>query len=189
MKSSVSTTTSWITYYQPNCQAKIRLFCFPYAGGNAIIFRNWQNALPSHVEVCPVQLPGRGTHLMEAPFTQIYPLIEATAQALLPYLDKPFAFFCHSLGALISFELARYLRRKYGKQPVHLFASARQAPHIPDTSPMHALSEPEFLQELHRLNDIPQEVLENPEMMQLLIPIVRAYLAINAVYVYVNEPP
>lgn len=181
--------TPWIAYSQSNHQAKLRLFCFPYAGGSAMVFRNWQDAFPSDVEICPVQLPGRGTRLMEVPFTQIYPLVEAAARNLLPYLDKPFAFFGHSLGALISFELARYLRREYRKNPVHLFASARQAPHIPDPSPMHALSEQELLHELQRLNGTPKEVLENSEMMQLLMPIVRADLAIDEVYVCTSEAP
>ena len=72
-----------------------------------MIFRTWSDGLPADVEVCPVQLPGRGTRLMERPFTRLPPLVEALAQALVPLLDKPFAFFGHSLGALVSFELAR----------------------------------------------------------------------------------
>src|ERR1039458_7197841 len=103
----------WISCRRPGPEARLRLFCFPYAGAGALIFRTWSDGLPADVEVCPVQLPGRGTRLMERPFTQLSLLIEALAQALVPFLDKPFAFFGHSLGALVSFELARRIRRQY----------------------------------------------------------------------------
>ncbi len=180
--------TPWIIYSKFNFQAKLRLFCFPYAGGSSLVFRSWQDGLPTMLEVCPIELPGRGSRLMEAPFTQVVPLVQACAQALLPYLDKPFAFFGHSLGALICFELAHFLHREYNKTPAHLFVAGRQAPHIPDPSPMHALPESAFLQELHRLNGTPKEVLENPEMMQLFIPILRADLVVDETYVYITKP-
>lgn len=181
--------TPWIEYYQPNRQAKFRLFCFPYAGGSATIFRTWSLNLPNTVEVYPVQIPGRGSRLMETPFTQISPLVQALGNALLPHTNKPYAFFGHSLGALISFELARYFRRNFNTQPIHLFVSARQAPHIPDPSPMHALPEMELLQELHRLNGTPKEVLDNPEVMQLFLPLLQADLAVDETYIYTVEPP
>src|SRR5438094_5975985 len=90
-------------------QARLRLFCFPYAGGGASIFRTWLNAFPSEIEVCPIQLPGRENRLLEPPFTQLPLLVQTLADALRLCLDLPFAFFGHSLGALISFELARRL--------------------------------------------------------------------------------
>jgi medium-chain acyl-[acyl-carrier-protein] hydrolase len=115
---------SWIPFRKPGPDARLRLFCFPYAGAGALVFRNWSDGSPADVEVCPVQLPGRGTRLMEHPFTQLSPLVEAFAQALVPLLDRPFAFFGHSLGALVSFELARRVRNRYGVHPVRLFVSA-----------------------------------------------------------------
>ena len=80
---------SWIAFRKPNPQARLRLFCFPYAGTGASIFRTWPDGLPVEVEVCPVEFPGRGTRLMETPFTQLPPLVQALAQALAPLLDKP----------------------------------------------------------------------------------------------------
>src|ERR1700687_677986 len=91
---------SWISRRRPGPKTRLRLFCFPYAGAGALIFRTWPDGLPAEVEGCPVQLPGRGTRVAERPFTQLSPLIEALAQALAPLLDKPFAFFGHSLGSL-----------------------------------------------------------------------------------------
>ena len=181
---------SWIAYRKPCPQARLRLFCFPYAGGGVSIFRAWSDSLPADVEVCPVQLPGRGTRLMESPFTRLSPLIQALAQALLPFLDKPFAFFGHSLGALVSFELARQLRREYAVQPVRLFISADRAPQIPNRDPpIHSLPEGEFLVELRRLNGTPREVLEDEELRQIMLPLLRADFAVYETYGYSTEPP
>jgi medium-chain acyl-[acyl-carrier-protein] hydrolase len=181
---------SWVIYPKPNPQAKLRLFCFPYAGGRALSFRKWSNSLPSTVEVCPIELPGRGTQLMEPPFTQLLPLVQTIACALFPVLDKPFAFFGHSMGGLISFELTRLLRKDYGLRPVHLFVSGCRAPQIPNTTPLvHTLPKPAFLKELSRLNGTPEEVLKNAELMQMLLPTLRADFAVLETYIYTPEPP
>jgi len=180
----------WVACRKPNPQARLRLFCFPYAGTGASIFRTWSDGLPADVEVCPVQFPGRGTRLMETPFTQLEPLVQALAQALVPLMDKPFAFFGHSLGALVGFELARQLRRQSGVQPVRLFVSADRAPQFPHRErPMHALPDEEFLVELRRLNGIPGKVLEEVELMRTMLPVLRADLAVCETYVYSTEPP
>ena len=185
-----SALDSWITCRKPRPQAHLRLFCFPYAGGGVSIFRAWSDSLPADVEVCPVQLPGRGTRLMEPPFTRLSPLIQALAQALFPLMDKPFAFFGHSLGALVSFELARQLRREYAVQPVRLFISADRAPQIPNRDPaIHSLPEGEFLVELRRLNGTPREVLEDEELRQIMLPLLRADFAVYETYGYSTEPP
>lgn len=181
---------SWIACRKPSPQARLRLFCFPYGGGGVSIFRAWSDGLPADVEVCPVQLPGRGTRLTEPPFTRLAPLIQALAKALLPLLDKPFVFFGHSLGALVSFELARQLRRQYAAQPVRLFISADRAPQIHYRDPpVHSLPEGEFLSELRRLNGTPREVLEDEELRQVMLPLLRADFAVYETYRYSTEPP
>jgi len=189
----MTTTTaldSWIACRKPSPQARLRLFCFPYAGGGVSIFRAWSDGLPADVEVCPIQLPGRGTRLMEPPFARLSPLIQALAEALFPLLDIPFAFFGHSLGALISFELARQLRRQHAVQPVRLFISADRAPQIPNRDPaIHSLPEREFLVEVCRLNGTPRKVLEDDELRQIMLPLLRADFAVYETYGYSTEPP
>ena len=181
---------SWIAFRKPNPQARLRLFCFPYAGTSAAIFRTWPDGLPSDVDVCPIQLPGRGTRQTETAFTRLSPLVQSLAQALSPLLDKPFAFFGHSLGALVTFELARHLRKQSGVQPVRLFVSATRAPQIPlRNRPIHALPEGEFLAELRRLNGIPAKLLEDAEFMRFMIPVLRADFAVFETYTYATEPP
>jgi medium-chain acyl-[acyl-carrier-protein] hydrolase len=179
-----------VTCPYPNPHASVRLFCFPYAGGSSLIFRPWLRSLPTTVEVCPIELPGRGLQMRLTPFSRLQPLISTLASALLPYLDKPFAFFGHSLGGLVCFELARQLRREHNLSPVHLFVSARCAPQIPSRKPaIHALPDTEFIEELRRLNGTPDSVLQNNELMELLIPILRADFAVLETYVYAQELP
>ena len=184
------TTNPWINYVKPNPSASLRLFCFPYAGGNSYIFRPWCDRLPENIEICPIELPGRGFQLKSTPFNQIEPLVKAIATAILPYLNKPFAFFGHSMGGLVSFELARFIRREYNLEPVHLFISGRRAPQVKDSKPpIHDLPQAEFIQELRKLNGTPEAVLNNDELMELLVPILRADFAVLENYNYAPEAP
>jgi medium-chain acyl-[acyl-carrier-protein] hydrolase len=183
-------SSPWLGYHRPSPQAKLRLFCFPYAGGGASIYREWARAFPSSVEICPVELPGRGGRLKQEPYIRISPLVEAAASGLLPYFDTPFAFFGHSMGAVVAFELARRLRRTAGYRPFHLFVSGRRAPNLPASSPpTYNLPEPEFLEQLRSLNGTPKEVLDHPELMSLLLPTLRADFELVQTYEYRIEPP
>jgi len=120
-------------------------------------------------------------------FTRLSPLLKNLAQAMRPYLDMPFAFFGHSLGALIGYELARQLRGEGELQPAHLFVSACRAPHLPDPDPpIHILPEPEFVATLRRLNGTPEPVLRHAELMQMLLPILRADFEVFETYRHAN---
>jgi medium-chain acyl-[acyl-carrier-protein] hydrolase len=174
-----------VIFSKANPQASLRLFCFPYAGGSTTSFRNWQKQLPTTVEVCPIELPGRGTKLMETPFTELSLLVPAIVQAIFPYLDKPFAFFGHSMGAILSFEVARQLRKKCHISPAHLFVSGRGAPHVPfEFKSLHSLPKAEFIEQLRKLNGTPDEVLDNAELMEMLIPMLRADFKLIETYAY-----
>lgn len=186
----MAVTDGWLTLPESNPGAAMRLFCVPYAGGGAAIFRGWAEGLPREVQAHPVQLPGRGSRLREKPLDRIEPLVAGIAEAIFPLTDKPFALFGHSMGALIVFEVARYLRRVYATPPVHLFVSGRCAPQDRERGePTSHLGDREFLGELRRLNGTPQAVLENAELMQLLLPAIRADFAVSENYRYAPEPP
>lgn len=188
---TVASSPSWVVPTRLNPSAKMRLFCFPYAGSGATIYQSWWRSLPPTIEVCPVQLPGRGARLQEQPFTRLEPLVREVADGIAPYLDKPFAFFGHSMGALISFELARRLRRSPSMpQPLHLFVSGSGAPQLgPLGRPLYALPEPELLDELRRLNGTPEQVLAHPELMALMLPIIRVDFEVCQTYSYIDESP
>ena len=182
--------SNWFTFPRPNPDASLRLFCFPYAGGRASVFRLWPDSLPNTIEVCAVELPARGRRMKERPVTRLSPLAQSIAQSLLPYLDKPFVFFGHSMGALVSFEVARLLRKECTQQPSQLFVSGRRAPQIPDKDPpTNRLPESDFVMELRRLNGTPREVLEHPELLQFMLPVLRADFEVNETYEYVSEQP
>jgi medium-chain acyl-[acyl-carrier-protein] hydrolase len=186
----VRSNSNWFYCARPNPRAGLKLFCFPYAGGAARIYRDWPDNLPFGVEVQAVQLPGRGARMTEPPFTSLPSLIEDVSDAIRPLLDRPFAFFGHSMGALIAFELARQLRRERGAEPAHLFVSGRRASHLTRTEPpTYNLPDDEFVKELARLNGTSREILEHPELMSLMIPPLRADFAVSQCYSYVPEPP
>ena len=185
-----SAQSPWLAYHEPNSRAKLRLFCFPYAGGSALVFNKWRDSLPPFVEVCPVQLPGRGNRLHVPPFTNMDAVVQAACAALLPYFDMPFAFFGHSMGASISFELARLLRREGRQLPLHLYISGRRAPHILDRDPpLYNLPDADLLNELRQLNGTPKEVLEHPELMTMMLPLLRADFSVAETYICETEPP
>jgi medium-chain acyl-[acyl-carrier-protein] hydrolase len=168
----------------------MRMFCFPYAGGGASIYRGWGASLPADLEVCPVQIPGRESRLREPAYDHLQPMVEAIADAIDPHLTLPFVFFGHSMGAAISFELTRELRRRGKTQPLHLFVSGRRSPHLPAREePIHALPEPEFIEKLRELNGTPEEVLQHEELMKLIIPLLRTDFSVNETYEYVEEEP
>ncbi|ETX04517.1 MAG: hypothetical protein ETSY2_28310 [Candidatus Entotheonella gemina] len=140
---SRSTTHTWITRSTPKPNAALRLFCFSYAGGGSVVFHHWGAELPDNIEVCAIKLPGRESRFSEPPFDRTAPLVQALAEGLAPYLDRPFAFFGHSLGGLVSFELTHELLRRQRPSPVHLLISATRAPHVPSTiADMHHLPTP-----------------------------------------------
>jgi surfactin synthase thioesterase subunit len=183
-------TSRWFAGFKPNPEAKLSLFCFPYAGGGAPIFRNWANNLPSAVEVFPVQLPGRGSRLKESPCTDLSTLISLIAEGLAPYLTRPFVLFGHSLGAMIGFELIRKWQLEHGVQPIHQFVSGHRAPHISELPTItYNLPENEFIEELRRLKGTPGEVLDHPELMRLMMPMLRADFQIYETYDYVPGAP
>ena len=183
-------STSWLSGPPPSANARLRLFCFPYAGGGASAYRTWAQDLPAGVDICPVQLPGRESRLLEQPYTRIGDLIHTLLDVLWPYFDRPFAFFGHSLGALICFELARQLRQQRGLSPVHLFVSGRRAPQLVDPDrPIHGLLEAEFVEELRRLGGTPEAVLQDADMLQLILPVLRADFAMCETYAYAGWDP
>ena len=181
----------WISCPKPNPEARLRLFFFPYAGAGSTSYSTWTRLFPAEIEICLVHLPGRDKRIRETPFIEFPPLAESLSQALVRYLDCPFSFFGHSMGGLVSFEVARQLRSHYALSPVHLFISGRWAPHIPDARPqLQQLPEEEFLAAVEgRYGELPQVVLEDQELLELFLSILRADLTLLENHQYTTEAP
>jgi methylmalonyl-CoA epimerase len=175
---------------QVNPDDGFRLFCFPYAGGNAAVYHGLRKAAGPHLAVCPVELPGRGRRRALALHTLMGPLVRELADDLEADLDRPFAFFGHSLGGLIAFELARELRERGAPEPSQLFLSAIAPPQTPrDRSPLHSAGDAEIGRRLRILGGTPQELLEDAQMMALTIPVLRADSSVLERYAYRPGPP
>ena len=188
---SSDTPRPWLVRFKPTQTARLRLVCFPYAGGGAASYRPWVSHFPSSVEVCAIKLPGREDRIREAPRERLSELLPLLASVIASHADIPFAFFGHSMGALMCFELARELRRQHLPEPVHLFISAFRAPQRPASlSETHRLPEAEFIKEVgQRWGGIPEAIRNEPELLALLLPTLRADLALVETYTYIPEPP
>jgi len=185
-----STCDQWFVGFRPRPQQQVRLFCFPYAGGGSAIYRGWSRALPQEVSVIPVELPGRGSRLQEPAFRKLPELVAALKTAITPLLDTDYVLFGHSMGALIAFELARALRRGSWRQPQQVFVAGRRAPQLPRERPAtYHLPQPDFIKELARLNGTAKEVLSHPELMELMLPLLRADFELVETYEFRNEEP
>jgi len=180
----------WFQVPRPVDAPRLRLFCFSYAGGNASTYRDWHRLLPADVEVCSVQLPGRGSRFKERAHTTLNSLLDALQTAIQPYVGVPYAFFGHSMGAQVAFELARRLRDSGARQPACLIVSGRRGPQRPPRNkPIHTLPESQFRDEIRRLNGTPEEALNNPELMDLVSPILRADCQVVETWEYRPSEP
>jgi medium-chain acyl-[acyl-carrier-protein] hydrolase len=168
----------------------LTLICFPYAGGGASVYRGWPGPLRPDVDVVAAALPGREARFSERPIAQLRPLVEQMTRELLPRMGAPYALFGHSMGALLAFEVAREMRRRGGPAPTCLIASGHRAPHLPDRDPpIHALPDEEFVEELRDYGGTPEQVLAEPELMELLIPLLRADFSVCETYQHQEEAP
>ncbi|MGB2626204.1 MAG: alpha/beta fold hydrolase [Candidatus Acidiferrum sp.] len=162
----------------------MRLFCLPHAGGGASAFHSWHAAFAPLIQVCPILLPGRESRLSEPLYTNFDQLLEALSEELRPWLDVPFAVFGHSMGALLAFEWVRRLQREGPRLPSRVFLSGRRAPDASDEAGLLSpLSDAEFVDELaHRYQGLPDELLCEPELMAVMLPILRADISVVESY-------
>ncbi|RKN12857.1 thioesterase II family protein [Streptomyces radicis] len=181
--------TDWLPLGPPP-EDGLPLLCFPHAGAGASVFRAWKGLTPPPLAVCPLQLPGRDGRFREPPGRAVGPLVNAAAEALAPLLDRPFAIFGHSMGAILAFEFTRALRRLGAPPPVHLFVSGRVAPQVRTPGEgLHRLPTPEFLRFIRSLGGIPERVLHGQAFAELMVPLLRADIEVNETYRHAAEPP
>lgn len=174
---------------RPLPQARLRLFCFPFAGGSAGSFMPWLPALAPDVQVCAIQLPGRGARFGEAPITDLEALVAELGQVIAEHGDLPYAFFGHSLGGLLAYELSHRCVQLGLDLPRHLFVSASIAPRHRTSGPRYDLmTDTRLLAKLREYAGTPPEVLANEELMALLLPAIRADFTLLQHYRYRPRP-
>jgi medium-chain acyl-[acyl-carrier-protein] hydrolase len=169
--------------------AKLRLLCFPHAGGGAGAYLGWARQLSPDVQVGAVQLPGRETRLAEPPQDQLEVAIEGITAAVeaLP-VGEALVFFGHSMGAILAFETAHHLQERGVKLPARLVVSACRAPHLAEEDPpVSHLPDADFVDAVARLDGISPGVRENPELLELALPALRADFVLCERYVCRRE--
>lgn len=160
----------WFPYRCNRLKPKVRIICLPHAGGGASIFRHWHYFFPADIEIVPVQLPGRENRFSDPYITTLNSLLNPLEEALSCLEPLPMIFFGHSLGALIAYELVK--RRKYNT--VSLFVSACAAPPITDFTRTEKLANNDFIAHVASYGVMPDTLLNNKEMMDLILPRLRA---------------
>ncbi|WP_394840161.1 alpha/beta fold hydrolase [Pendulispora rubella] len=164
-----------MTLKKASTPLRIRLFCFPYAGGSPELFRPWADGLDEGVELVAVRLPGRGRRLREAPYSNWKALLDDTFAALAPYLSEPHAFYGHSFGGRLAYELVHRTTKVPGAQTRGLFVSGCRSPDTPQARPyMHEMSEDGFLDAVRGMGGTPSEILDNKIMKRLFLPVMHA---------------
>lgn len=175
--------------YRQRTNAKLRLFCFPYAGGSAATFREWSDELSNSFDIWSVEYPGRGARRGVAPFKRIPLLVDALLPELRAALTGSYAFFGHSMGALVAFEVLRRLRSDKAPPAMCFFASGCRAPPADSRRRLiHDLPEAEFIDELRKLGGTPEVILANDDLMQLALPALRADFEASEKYHYQDGP-
>jgi medium-chain acyl-[acyl-carrier-protein] hydrolase len=157
----------------------VRLFCLPFAGGSSFSYRSIERYISPKIDMFTIELPGHGTRMNEVPIDRIEELVPRIVYGIQNYLDIPFVFFGHSMGALLAFEISRYLESHYQKKAEHLFLSAMRAPHLPSKFPLMAsLPKDDFLKNVKQLEELPENVLKSPEMLDMFLNIMRTDFAL-----------
>lgn len=174
----------WICGPAPQRDASVRLFCFPYAGSGAAVFLPWRAPFAtSAIDLCCVQLPGRETRFTEVLISAMPELVRGICDGIEPHLDRPFSLFGHSMGAVISYEVARELARRGLPLPEWLFVSGSLPPHRRELESLHTLPDAELIETLVcRYNGIPAEILSNQEALDVALPILRSDFALMERY-------
>ncbi len=187
------TLNKWLPYDYPKMANRnaLRLFCLPYAGGTVRTYREWINHAPAGIKVLPIQLPGREKRILETPFVRMGALVDTLIDLLAPeFAQGPFALFGHSMGGKIAFELARTLEQETKFQPTQLFVSGIGAPQLNERLPqVHHLNDAALIDELRRVNGTPEEILSNRELMEVVLPFIRADYTISETWRYQPGEP
>jgi len=179
----------WIIRPKVNNHARLRLFCFPYAGSSAVVtYKFLVDSLSEDIEVCPIEFPGRGARMAEPLIYDIEEVMAELSYLIKDFSDLPYAFLGHSMGALVSYELAQHLSSNFKVSPQKLYLSAHNAPQLPrEGKIMHKLKRDQFLDELKNMNGIADELLDHEELLQLVLPIIQNDYKLCETYKYIEK--
>jgi medium-chain acyl-[acyl-carrier-protein] hydrolase len=182
---------TWLSQRDLAEPANVRLFCLPHAGSGAAGFYRWKRLLPPTIAVCPVMLPGREARISRPSLTSVTAIVDALHAEARPHLARPYAIFGHSMSALIAFEWARRIQQENLPQPLCLFVSGRNAPtETPGHRDLHRLADEDMVRELgRRYGGDADLILNEPDLREVFLPIIRADLTVVETYNFIEGPP
>ncbi len=164
---------------------KVKLFCFPYAGGSSTIFSQWKKHLHEEIELRPIELAGRGKRTSEGFYNNLQETIQDVYQQIqIEIMDSPYLLFGHSLGCLIAYELAQQIRMRKMPEPKHIFFSGQGAPDLrkKDRKKYHLMDELTFREEIVELGGTPPDFFEHPELVEMFLPLLKNDFKIAETY-------
>jgi surfactin synthase thioesterase subunit len=179
----------WQLRLRPGVAHRTEVVCFPHAGGAASLYRPLAGLLDAELPVTAIQYPGRHDHRREPLITTIAGLADGVYRALDPARRGPMAFLGHSMGAVVAFEVAQRMEHELGEGPVVLFASGRRAPSRPRPSTVHLLDDDGLVAEIAAAGGTDPRLLDEPELLEMILPVVRADCRAIETYEYVPGPP
>ncbi len=173
----------WLMVVNSGQPVRTRLICFPHAGVDPEEFRDWSEGLADHIELVTLRLPGHGSRLNETPYDQWAPLLSDAFTALRPYLSEPHAFYGHSFGGRVAYEMARLTQLQYPNLTRHLFLSGCRSPDSQQPKPyLHTLPKDDFIQALIKLGVVPESVRHDEKLLHLFEPVMRSDLRLSELW-------
>lgn len=161
-----------------------KLFCIPFSGGNAYSYAEFKKYLPDHIELCNLELPGRGKRIAEDLLTSIDTMTEDLFRQVESKISGTYAIFGHSLGALLGLTLCRYISARKANLPIILFASGQTAPALIKPDERYSLPDDQFIDMLREMEGTPEELLEDKSFIQYFLPIIKTDFQSIANYKY-----
>lgn len=168
---------------------RIKLFCLPYAGGSATIFKKWNQNLNKQIELIPLELAGRGARIQEPFYETVFDSVNDIYNKICDRInDSPYAFYGHSMGSVILYELCHLIMEKGSKEPIHVFVSGRNPPHINmDKEKLHRLPNENFKERILDLGGTPKTLFDNKELSKIFVPILKADYKMIEEYEYIER--
>jgi surfactin synthase thioesterase subunit len=167
---------------------KTKLFCIPYAGGSSNIYNKWKSSLAQDIELCPIELAGRGSRITESNYSSLEAAVNDIFNQIVDDINEyDYAIFGHSLGALLTYELIQKIMSLGLKSPIHTFFSGRKPPHIPRGESWALLEESKFEEKIMSLGGTPPEFFKYPELKEIFMPLLRSDFALSETIVDRSE--
>ncbi|MFC2522445.1 MAG: thioesterase II family protein [Lautropia mirabilis] len=191
-RAAQTSKSSWFHDLRTRSHDTPHVFAFPYAGGSSSALRQLDRVISPVYGLHIASLPGRGSRFTEQPESNLSTIVKRLTDAVQATPARKFVLYGHSMGGLLAFEITRELRRRRGAMPQALVLSGARPPHrfakTGDDATWN-LPHDRFIERIRELEGTPKEVLEHPELLKMILPMLRADFRICETYDFHPEAP